>query len=72
MPLFMLFFVLVGLGALIGGIAAWLKQHKWRARARHAEAMARDLRTQLDLQQLRSGVPAPPGSSPPFIVPPAA
>jgi heme/copper-type cytochrome/quinol oxidase subunit 1 len=45
MPLFILIFVLVGLGVLIGGVAAWLKQHKWRARARRAEADVRRLRS---------------------------
>ena len=48
MPLFILIFVLVGLGVLIGGIAAWLKQHKWRARARRAAVDVRRRRTPLD------------------------
>src|SRR4051794_41868934 len=34
MPLFMLIFVLVAVGVVAGGIAAWLRQHKWRMRAR--------------------------------------
>jgi len=34
MPLFVLIFALVGTGVLVGGIAAWLKQHRWRMRAR--------------------------------------
>jgi uncharacterized integral membrane protein len=71
-PLFMLIFALVGLGVLVGGIAAWLKQHKWRARARRAEAEARDLRMRLDAEQPRSNVPVPVDSASPFIVPPAA
>ncbi len=44
MPLFMLIFALVAVGVVVGGIAAWLRQHKWRMRARRAEAEARDLR----------------------------
>src|SRR3970040_2416408 len=44
MPMFILIFVLVAIGVLVGGIAAWLKQHKWRVRARRAEAEARELR----------------------------
>ena len=44
MPMFILIFVLVGIGVLVGGTAAWLRQSKWRARARRAEADARDLR----------------------------
>ena len=71
MPLFILIFVLVGLGVLIGGIAAWLKQHKWRARARRAEADVRRLRAELDAQRTIAPVP-PPREAPPLIVPPAA
>jgi len=71
MPLFILIFALVALGVLVGGIAAWLRQHKWRARARRAEAEARDLRTRLDVQEPRRNMPVPVETSP-FIVPPAA
>jgi uncharacterized integral membrane protein len=70
-PLYLLIFALVGLGVLIGGIAAWLRQRKWRARARRAEAEARDLRARLDAEQPRRNVPARV-ETPPFIVPPAA
>ena len=72
MPLFVLIFALVGTGVLVGGIAAWLKQHKWRMRAWRAEAEARDLRARLDTEQSRRNVPAALDASPPFIVPPAA
>jgi hypothetical protein len=77
MPLFVLIFVLVGLGVLIGGIAAWLRQHKWRARARRAEADARDLRarleaTRLEAERPRREAPAALEAAPPFAVPPAA
>ncbi|MBN8965239.1 MAG: DUF1049 domain-containing protein [Rhizobiales bacterium] len=77
MPLFVLIFVLVGLGVLAGGIAAWLRQHKWRARARQAEAEARDLRARLEAQRLeadrpRSQAPVSLEAVPPFVVPPAA
>ena len=71
MPLFMLIFALVPLGVVVGGIAAWLRQHKWRMRARRAEAEARDLRDRLDADQPRRNVPALE-ASPPFAVPPAA
>ena len=72
MPLFVLIFALVGTGVLVGGIAAWLKQHKWRMRARRAEAEARDLRARLDSEPSRRNVPAALEPSPPFVVPPAA
>jgi uncharacterized integral membrane protein len=71
MPLFMLIFALVTVGVVVGGIAAWLRQHKWRLRARRAEAEARDLRVRLDAEQPRRNVPALE-ASPPFAVPPAA
>jgi uncharacterized integral membrane protein len=70
-PLYMLIFALVALGVLVGGIAAWLRQHKWRTRARRAEAEARELRVRLDAAEPRRNVPAaiePPS----LIVPPAA
>jgi uncharacterized integral membrane protein len=70
-PLFLLIFALVGLGVLVGGVAAWLRQHKWRARARRAEVDVSRLRAELDTQ--RSLAAAPPArETPPLIVPPAA
>ena len=72
MPLFILIFVLVGLGVLVGGIAAWLRQHKWRARARRAEADVRRLRAELDAQRSLAPAPPPREAHPPLIVPPAA
>jgi uncharacterized integral membrane protein len=47
MPLFLLSFVLVGIGVLIGGCVTWLRQHRWRVRAREAEREVRLLREQL-------------------------
>ena len=72
MPLFVLIFVLVAVGVVVGGIAAWLKQHKWRMRARRAETEARDLRVRLDSGEQRRNLPAVVDASPPFVVPPAA
>jgi uncharacterized integral membrane protein len=69
LPLFILIFILVGAGVVIGGVAAWLKQHKWRSRARRAETDARDLRQQLDAQRSHASLPAPI-DSPPLVVPP--
>ena len=71
MPLFTLIFALVAVGVVVGGIAAWLKQQKWRMRARRAEAEARDLRIRLDSAEPRRNLPAVV-DSPTFIVPPAA
>jgi uncharacterized integral membrane protein len=71
MPLFVLIFVLVAVGVVVGGIAARLRQHKWRTRARRAEAEARDLRLRLDSGEPRRNLPAVM-DTPPFVVPPAA
>jgi uncharacterized integral membrane protein len=70
MPLFLLIFALVGLGVVVGGVAAWLRQHKWRMRARHAEAEARELRAKLNAEQPRHDVAT--RESPPLAIPPAA
>jgi uncharacterized integral membrane protein len=72
LPLFMLIFVLVAVGVVVGGVAAWLRQHRWRLRARRAEAEARDLRARIDAEPARGNVPAVLEPSPPFLVPPAA
>ena len=42
-PLFVLIFLLVILGVIIGGVAAWLKQHKWRRAARRLHGELREL-----------------------------
>ena len=70
LPLFILIFVLVGLGVVIGGIAAWLKQHKWRARARRAETQARELRAELDCASSRAANVPVPLDNPTLLVPP--
>jgi uncharacterized integral membrane protein len=72
-PLFLLIFALVGLGVLVGGIAAWLRQHKWRVRARRAEADVSRLRAELvDTQRSLAAAPPQRDTPPPLIVPPAA
>ncbi len=70
LPLFLMIFALLGLGVVIGGAAAWLGQHRWRARARRAEAEARDLRARLGIQEPRAVTAR--AEPPPFVVPPAA
>ena len=71
-PLYEVIFALVGLGVLVGGMAAWLKQHKWRARARRAEAEARELRARLDALEPRRPMPVPRDTGTSLILPPAA
>ncbi|MGD0025977.1 MAG: LapA family protein [Xanthobacteraceae bacterium] len=48
MPLFALIIALLILGVLIGGVAAWLRQSKWRRTARRLEREVSDLRSEVD------------------------
>src|SRR5262249_56801764 len=47
-PLFALLLALLLLGVIVGGVAAWLRQGKWRRAARLAQGEARELRVELD------------------------
>src|SRR5216110_1944093 len=60
-PLFALLFAALLLGTVVGGVAAWLRQGRWRQVARIERAEANRLRNEVD--QLRA--------SPPTVVPPA-
>jgi hypothetical protein len=54
-PLYALVLVLVIVGVVVGGIAAWLRQGKWRRAARLAQGEARRLRAELDHLKRRTG-----------------
>ena len=77
-PLFILILLLLLIGVIVGGMAAWLRQSKWRRTARRLEAEVRDLRVELEglgrrPGGQRSGLPATLDVTPPIIVrPPAA
>ena len=45
LPLYVLILALVIAGVILGGVAAWMRQGKWRGRARQAETQARELRS---------------------------
>jgi uncharacterized integral membrane protein len=62
LPQFALILILIIGGVIIGGIAAWLRQGKWRWRARHFEAEAQVLRRELDQLKARSGASEPPSA----------
>ena len=73
LPLFALILGLVIGGVLVGGVAAWLRQSKWRRAARLAEAEARELRAELDRLRRRSAPsPLPGGYAPQLTIPPPA
>jgi uncharacterized integral membrane protein len=48
-PLFVLIFALTILGVLIGGIAAWLRQSKWRRTARKLDSDIVALRREIEM-----------------------
>jgi hypothetical protein len=62
-PLFVLLFVTLGLGVIVGGIATWLRQGKWRQAARAERAKAEHLRQ--EVERLRERVTALPALAPP-------
>ncbi len=78
MPLFGLILVLLIAGVVVGGVAAWLRQAKWRRAARLAAGEARALRAEVDRLKRRAG-PAeltterpPAGYGPQLSIPPPA
>jgi hypothetical protein len=78
LPLFALILVLIIGGVIVGGIAAWLGQGKWRWRARHFEREARELRKELEETRRRASMtdPLPPSmpvvDAPRLSIPPPA
>ena len=56
MPLFVVLIAVLILGVIIGGVAAWLRQTKWRRTARRLEREVASLRAENDALK-RNGVP---------------
>lgn len=77
LPLYVLMLMLLTGGVLVGGIAAWLRQGKWRRAARLADAQAHELRVEVDRLRRRLGSPLsahplPVDVVPPLTIPPPA
>ena len=73
LPLFVLIFILLILGVIIGGVAAWLRQGSWRRQARRLEGEVHELHTEMAEIRRRFGTQVPPQAiepSPPVIPPP--
>lgn len=73
LPLFAVIFVVLIIGVLIGGAAAWLRQGKWRRSARRLEAEVRGLQTEIDAKSARDlyrGHPLPSEVPPLPVIPP--
>jgi uncharacterized integral membrane protein len=77
-PLFALILALVIGGVIVGGVAAWLRQGKWRRAARLAHAETRELRAEVDRLKQRLGPaalpaePMPRDFTPRLSIPPPA
>ena len=72
LPLFVLIFVLLILGVLVGGIAAWIGQTRWRRTARKLDGEVRVLHQELDAIRRRFA-PEPTAASEPgpyTVIPP--
>jgi uncharacterized integral membrane protein len=75
LPLFLLIFVLVILGVIVGGVAAWLRQAAWRRTARRLDADVRALHQELEVLRRHAAAPrrdAPAQASLPAVPPPVA
>ena len=78
MPLYQLMLLLVIAGVVVGGVAVWVRQGKWRRAARLADAHARELRAEVDRLRRRLGpaevgaASAPPAEMRRLAVPPPA
>jgi uncharacterized integral membrane protein len=78
LPLYLLMLVLLIGGVVVGGIAAWIRQGKWRRAARRADAQARELRAEVDRLKRRprptalTAHPAPGDAAPRLMIPPPA
>ena len=60
LPLFAIIFAVLILGVLVGGIAAWLRQGKWRRSARRLDGEVRALHEEMDSVRRRFGAAEKP------------
>lgn len=73
LPLFIVIFVVLIIGVLIGGFAAWLRQGKWRRNAHRLDGEVHALRSEMDTIRRRfgtTGTPAPPPEPNTLVIPP--
>jgi uncharacterized integral membrane protein len=64
LPLFVLILMVIIAAVIVGGVAAWLRQSKWRRAARLAQAQVRELRAQVDMLERQSSAAEPPPPTP--------
>ena len=71
LPLFGIVFVILIVGVVIGGIASWIGQRRWRRSSRRHEAEARKLRAELDAQRRQPSLrESGPERVEPLLLPP--
>jgi uncharacterized integral membrane protein len=70
LPLFVIIFVLLILGVIIGGTAAWLRQSAWRRSARRLDAQVRDLHVEINSMRANSAAERQPESRSSLVLPP--
>jgi uncharacterized membrane protein YciS (DUF1049 family) len=58
LPLFALIFVVLIAGVIVGGVAAWLGQGKWRRRTRRLDRELGELRTKVDALEAAAAEPS--------------
>ena len=64
LPLFAVIFAVLILGVIVGGIAAWIRQSKWRRRARQLDGEVRALHNEIETIRRRFGTTEKPASKP--------
>jgi uncharacterized integral membrane protein len=71
LPLFVVIFILLIVGVIVGGVAAWMRQASWRRSARRLDAQVRDLHSEMDAMRTRfSARPDEPPPPPQPVLPP--
>ena len=71
LPLFLVMLLVLIAGVVVGGIASWFRQRKWRRAARDLELELRIARADAEAWKRRAAAPAP-GSSALSYQPPTA
>ena len=71
-PLYALVFLLVIAGVIIGGVAAWLRQSRWRRAARVRDADLRTARDEIDRLRRELAARETAAAPPLALRPPAA
>ena len=74
LPLFILIFIVLILGVIVGGVGSWIGQAKWRRGHRSLDAEVRQLRSEVDTIEARMVMrrsPLTEAPPPPPLVPPA-